>query len=211
MAVLTSAVQDLARFFLSLSGSSSLGVAGGVAGMAASTAEVRVQLCPSASTGGAVALGAVTVDPAGVSGPPSAPAAVPCVSGLQQRQEASCSGRRRRCLSSVGTDRCSKKRQRGRPPSPGPSSRRRERHYRSSSSPSEDDRADTSPRAGRAPGGAPGDFRSAPADDRSPRPGPSGWMSRSSTLAERSRPGAGRRSPLLREWRMTTGRVLLTR
>ena len=137
-----------------------------------------------------------TADPAGMSGPPSAPAAVPGVSGLQQHQEASRSGRRRRCSSSDGTDRRSKERPRGRSPSPGPSSRRREKHYRSSSSASEEDRADVSPpRAGRAPGGAPRDFRSAPADDRLPRPGPSGCTSRSSTRAERYRPGAGRRSP----------------
>ena len=196
LAALLSAVLDLARFFLSLSGSSSLGAAGGVAGVAASAAEVGVQLCPSASAGGAVALGAATAAPAGVSGPPSAPVAVPGVSGLQQRQEASCSSRSRRRSSSDATDRRSKKRPRGRSPSPGPSSRRRERHYRSSSTSSEDDRAAGSPpRTGRAPGGTPGDFRSAPANDRSPRPGPLGWTSRSSTRGEHYRPGAGRRSP----------------
>ena len=140
LAALPSAVQDLARFFLSLSRSSSLGAAG----VAASAAEVGVQLCPSASAGGAVALGAV-------SGPPSAPTAVPGVSGLQQRQEVSRPSRRRHRSSSDGTDRRSKKRPRGRSPSLGPS-RRRERHYRSSSSPSEDERAAASPpRAGRAP------------------------------------------------------------
>ena len=133
--------------------------------------------------------------PAGASSPPSAPAAVPGVSGHQQRQEASRSGRRRRCLSSDGTDRRSKKRPRGRSPSPGPSSRRREKHYRASSSSSEEDRADTSPGAGRAPGGTPGDFGYAPADDRLPRPGPSGWTSRPSARAEHFRPCAGRRSP----------------
>ena len=107
--------------------------------MAASAAEVGVQLCPSASAGGAVALGAATADPAGVSGPPFAPAAVPSMSGLQQLQEASCYGRRRRHSSSDGTDRRMKKRPRGRSPSLGPSSHHRERHCRSSSSPSEDD------------------------------------------------------------------------
>ena len=193
LAALPSEVQGLARFFLSLSGSSSLGAAGGVAGVAASAAEVGVQLCPSASAGGAVVLGAATAVPAGVSGPPPAPAAVP---GLQQRQEASRSSRRRHRSSSDGTDRRSKKRPRGRSPSPGSSSRRRDRHYRSSSSPSEDDRAAASaPRAGRVPGGTPGDFRFATADHRSPRPEPSGWTSRSSTRVERYRPGAGHRSP----------------
>ena len=196
LVALPSAVQGLARFFLSLSGSSSLGVVGGVAGVAASAAEVGVQLCPSASAGGAVAPGAATADLAGVSGPSSAPAALPSVPGLQQRQEASRSGRRRRRSSSDGTDSRLKKRPRGRSPSPGPSSRHREKHYLASSSLSEGDRADASPSgAGRVPGGTPGDLRSAPADDRSPRPGPSGWALRLSTRAERYRPGAGRRSP----------------
>ena len=127
LAALPSAVQDLARFFLSLSGSSSLGAAGIAAG-------VGVQLCPSTSAGGAVVFGAATAIPAGVSDPPSAPAAVPSVSG---RQEDSRPSRRRRRSSSDGTDRRLKKRPRGRSPSLSPSSRRRERHYRSSSS--EDD------------------------------------------------------------------------
>ena len=122
LAALPSAVQNLARFFLSLSGSSSLGAAGGVAGVAASAAGGGVQLCPSASAGGAVALGAATAIPAGASDPPSASAAVPGVSGLQQRQVVSRPSRRRRRSSSDGTDRRSKKRPRGRSPSPGPSS-----------------------------------------------------------------------------------------
>ena len=87
LAALPSAVQDLARFFLNLSGSSSLGAAGSVAGVAVPAAGVGVQLCPSTSAGGAVALVAVTAIPAGASGPPSAPAALPSVSGRQQRQE----------------------------------------------------------------------------------------------------------------------------
>ena len=189
LAALPFAVQDLAKFFLSLSGSSSLGPVGGVVGVAASAGGSGVQLCPSTSAGGAVALGAATATPAGASGPPSAPADVPGVSGHQQRQEASRSGRRRRRSSSDGIEWRSKKRPRGRSSSPGPSSRRREKHYRTSSSSSEEDRADASPpRAGRAPG----DFRSAPADDRSPRPGPPGWMSRPSARAEHFRPGTGR-------------------
>ena len=55
MATLPSAVQDLARFFLSLSGASSLGAVGGVAGVAAPASGVGVQLCPVAPGGGAVA------------------------------------------------------------------------------------------------------------------------------------------------------------
>ena len=126
----------------------------------------------------------------------SAPGAVPGVPGSQQRREASRSGMSSRHSSSDGTNRRSKRRPRSRSPSPGPSSRCRERHFRSSSSPSEDDQAVASPpRAGRAPGGIPGDSRSAPAGDRLPRPGPSGWTSRSSARAEHFRPGAGRRSP----------------
>ena len=191
--MLPSAVQDLSRFFLSLSGSSSLGAACCVAGVAAPASGVGVQLCPSASGDGAVALGAATAVPAGGGGPPSAFAAVP---GLSGRQEISRPSRRRRRSSSDGTDRRSKKHPRGRSPSPGTSSCRRERPYRSDSESSEDARAEASPpRAGRAPGGTPGDFCPASAGDRSPRPGPSGWTSRSSVRAERYRSGAGRRSP----------------
>ena len=51
--------------------------------MAAPASGVGVQLCPSASGGGAVALGAATVVPAGVGPPLSAFAAVPGVSGRQ--------------------------------------------------------------------------------------------------------------------------------
>ena len=196
LAALPSAVQYLARFFLSLSGSASLGAAGGVAGVAAPASGVGVPLCPSASGGGAVAFGAATAIPAGAGGPPSAFAAVPGVSGRQQRQETSRPSRRHRRLSSDGTDRRSKKRPRGRSPSPGPSSHRQERPYRSDSESSEDDRVEASPpRAGRAPGGTPGDFRPASAGDRSPRPGHLGWTSRSSARAEHYRSGAGCRSP----------------
>ena len=107
-------------------------------GVAAPASGVGVQLCPSASGGRAVALGAATAVLAGVGGPPPAFAAVPSVSGRQQRQEISRPSRRRRRSSSDGTDRRSKKRPRGRSPSPDPSSRRRERPYRSSSESSED-------------------------------------------------------------------------
>ena len=192
MSALPSAVQDLARFFLNLAGSSSLGAVGGVAGVAASAAGSGVQLCPSTAAGGAVTLGAATTIPAGVGGSPAASAAVPGVSGLQQRQEDSRSRRRRSRSSSDGTGRRAKKRPRRRSPSPGPSSRRRERHYRASSSSSGEDRADASPpRTGRAPGGTPGDVRSSRALDRSPCPG----TSRSGVRDERYRPGAGHRSP----------------
>ena len=124
---------------MSLSGSVSLGAAGGVAGVAAPASGVGVQLCHLASGDCAVAFGAATAVPAGASGPPSSFAAVPGVSGRQHRQETSRPSRRRRRLSSDGTDRRSKKRPRGRSPSPGPSSRRWERPYRSDSESSEDD------------------------------------------------------------------------
>ena len=159
MAALPSAVQNLARFFLNLAGSSSLGAVDGVVGVAAPASGVGVQLCPAAPGGGAVAPCAATAIPAGVVDPPAAPAAVPCSSGLQQRQGISRPCRRRRRLSSDGTGRAQKKRPRGRSPSPGRSSHDRERSYRSSSDSSEDDQAETSPpMSGRAPGGTFGIF-----------------------------------------------------
>ena len=196
MAALPSAVQDLARFFLNLVGSSSLGAVGGVAGVAAPASGVGAQLCPPAPGGEAVVSCAATEAPAGVVGPPAAPAAVPGSSSRQQRQEVCRSSRRRRRSSSDGTGRAMKKRPRGRSPSPG-RSRRREKSYRSSLESSEDDRAETSPpMSGRAPGGTPGDSRPAPTGDRSPRPGPSGWRPRSSAGAEQYRSGfGGRLSP----------------
>ena len=176
MAMLPSAVQDLARFFLSLSGSSSLGAVGGAAGVAThreSGFSCALQLLVVVQSHLAV--------PAGVSSPPPASAAVPGSSGHQQRQETSRSSRRRRRSSSDGTGRVSKKRPRVRSPSPSPSSRYQVRSYRSSSESSEDTRAETSPpRTGRAPGGTPGDSRPSPVGGCSPRPGPSGRMTRSS-------------------------------
>ena len=115
------------------------------------------------------------------------PAAVPGVSGHQQRQEDSRFGRRRRRSYSDGTDRRSKKCTMGRS-----SSRHWEKHYRASSSSSGEDQADTSPsRTGLASGGTPSDFRSSRAHDHSQRPG----TSQSFARGERYRPGAGRRSP----------------
>ena len=197
VAALPSAVQDLARFFLSLAGSSSLGAVGCVVGAAAPASGVGAQLCPSTLGGGAVASCAATAMPAGAVDSPAAPAAVPGPSGRQQRQEVSCSSRRRRRSSSDGAGRSKKKRTRDRSPSPGLSSQHREKSYRSSSESSEDDRAAASPPiSGRAPGGTPGGARPAPASDRSPRPGPSGWRPRSSVGAERHRSGfGGRLSP----------------
>ena len=192
LTTLPSAVQDLARFFLSLSGSSSLGAIGGIAGVTASAAGSGGAVCPPTDAGGAVRTCTTAVTPAGAGVSPAAPATVPGVSGEQQRKVESRSRGRRSRSSSDGTDRRAKKRARRRSPSPGPPSRRRGRHYRSSSDSSEEDRANASPpRSGRAHGGAPGGASSSRAYDRSPRPG----TSRSYARDDRYRSGAGRRSP----------------
>ena len=152
MTTLPSVMQELAKFFMNLSGSSSLGASGDLAGVTA---------------------------------------AVPGVSGEQQRQGESRSRGRRSRSSGDGTDRRAKKRSRRRSPSSERSSRRRGKRYRSSSDSSEDDRADASPprsrhaHGGARTGGSSWDF------DRSPRPG----TSRSSAREEHDRSGARRRSP----------------
>ena len=125
LTALPSAVQDLARFFLSLSGSSSLGAIGGIAGVTASAAGSGGAACPSTAAGGAVTTCDTAVAPDGAGVSPAAPAAVPGVSGEQQRKVESRSRGRRSRSSSDGTDRRAKKRARRRSPSPGRSSRRR--------------------------------------------------------------------------------------
>ena len=122
VAALPSAVQDLARLFLSLAGSSSLGAVGVVAGAAVPASEVGAQLCPSALGGGSVTSCAATAAPAGAVDPPSASAAVPGSSSRQQRQEVVRSSRGRHRSSSDGTGSARKKRPRGRSPSLGRSS-----------------------------------------------------------------------------------------
>ena len=82
-------------------------------------------MCPSTVAGGAVTIGTTTVTPAGAGVSPAAPAAVPGVSGEQQRLVESRSRRRHSRSSSYGTDRRAKKSARRRSPSPGLSSRRR--------------------------------------------------------------------------------------
>ena len=123
--------------------------------------------------------------PAGAAVLPSALAAVPGVSGEQQRQGESRSGGRRSRSSGEGTDRRAKKRSRRRSPCSERSSCRRGKRYRSSSDSSEEDRADASPpRSGHAHRGA--------------RTGGSSWdfdRSRSSAREVRDRSGARRRSP----------------
>ena len=78
---LPSAVQDLARFFLSLSGSSSLGAIGGIAGVTASAAGSGGAVCPPTDAGGAITIGTTAVTPAVAGVSPAAPTAVPGVSG----------------------------------------------------------------------------------------------------------------------------------
>ena len=179
MTALPSAMRELARFFMNLSGSSSLGATGDIAGVTASAAASGGLACPSSTAAGAATFCAG----AGVS--PDAPAAVPGVSGEQQRRVRSRSRGRRSRSSSERTDKCAKKRSRRSSPSPERSSRRREKRYRSSSDSSEDDRADASPpQARRAHGGA--------------RTGGSAWdfdRPRSSARVEPDRSGAPRRSP----------------
>ena len=188
---LPSVVQDLARFFLGLSGSASLGATGGIAGVTASAAASGGIACLATAAGGAATICTTAVTPAGAGVSPAAPAAVPGVSGEQQRKVESCSRGRRSRSSSDGTDRRAKKRSRRRSPSPERSSRGRGRRYHSSSDSSEEDRADVSPpRSRRAHGGAHAGGRSSRDYDRSPRPG----MSQSYAKEDRYQSGAGRRS-----------------
>ena len=189
--VLPSVMKELAKSFMGLSSSSSLGATGDLAGVAASAAASGGIACPASTAGGAATVCATAVTPAGAGVLPAAPA-VPGVSGEQQRQVESRSRGRHSRSSSDGTDRRAKKRSKRRSPSPERSSRRRGRRYRSSSDSSEEDRADASPpRSRRAHGGA--RTGSSSLDfDRSPRPG----TSRSSVREERYRSGVGRRSPV---------------
>ena len=155
MTTLPSAMRELARFFMNLSGSSSLGASGDSAGVTASGAASGGLACPSSTAAGAATICGAAAAPAGAGVLPDAPAAVPGVSGEQQRRVRSRSHGRRSRSSGDRTDRRAKKRSRRRSPSPERSSRRREKRYRSSSDSSEDERADASPpRDRRAHGGA---------------------------------------------------------
>ena len=180
-----SAMRELARFFLNLSGSSSLGATGDIAGVTASAVASSGLACPSSTAAAAATFCAAAATPAGAGVSPDAPAAVPGVSGEQQHRVRSRSRGRRSRSSSERTDRRAKKRTRRRSPSPGRSSRRREKRYRSSSDSSEDDRADASPpQARRAHGGARADGSTWDFDHP-----------RSSARVESDRSGARRRSP----------------
>ena len=168
---------------MNLSGSSSLEATGDSAGVTASAAASGGLACPSSTAAGAATSCAAT--PAGAGVLPDAPAAVPGVSGEQQRRVRSRSRGRRSRSSGDRTDRRAKKRSRRRSPSPERSSRRREKRYRSSSDSSEDDRADASPpRDRRAHGGV--------------RAGGSTWdydCPRSYARVNPDQSGARRRSP----------------
>ena len=109
MTALPSAMRELAKFFLNLSGSSSLGATGEFAGVTASAAALGGLACPSSSAAGAATICATAVTPAGAGVLPAAPAAVPGVSGEQQRQVDSHSGGRRSRSSGERIDRRAKK------------------------------------------------------------------------------------------------------
>ena len=93
-------LRELAKFFMGLSGSSSLGAPGVLAGVTASAAASGGVACPSSPAAGAATFCAATVTPAGAGVLPAAPAAGPGVSGDRQRQGMSRS--RGRCSRSSG-------------------------------------------------------------------------------------------------------------
>ena len=185
MTALPSAMKELARFFLNLSGSSSVGASGDSAGVTASGAALGDLAGPSSSASGAATFCGTAAPPAGAGVLPDVSDALPSVSGERRRRVRSRSRDRRSRSSSDRTDRRAKKRSRRGSPSPERSSRRREKRYRSSSDSSEDVRAAaSSPRARRAHGGA--------------RAGGSTWdygRSRSYARVDPNQSGTHRRSP----------------
>ena len=184
MTALPSAMKELARFFLILSGSSSLGASGDSAGVTASGAVLGDLAGPSSTAPGAAIFCGTAAPPAGAGVLPDVDA-LPSVSGEHRRRVRSRSRDRRGRSSSDGTDRRAKKRSRRGSPSPERSSHRRERRYRSSSDSSGDVRAAASPpRSRRAHGGA--------------RAGESTWdydRSRSYARVDSSQSGTRHRSP----------------
>ena len=185
MTALPSAMKELARFFLNLSGSSSLGASGDSAGVTASGAALGDLAGPSSSASGAATFCGTAAPPAGAGVLLDVSDGLPSVSGERRRRVRSRSRDRRSRSSSDRTDRRAKKRSRGGSPSPERSSRRREKRYRSSSDSSEDVRAAaSSPRARRAHGGA--------------RAGGSTWdygRARSYARVDPNQSGTHRRSP----------------
>ena len=89
---------------MGLSGSSSLGAPGVLAGVTASAAASGGVACPSSPAAGAATFCAAAVTPAGAGVLPAAPAAGPGVSGDQQRQGMSRSSGRCSRSSGVGSD-----------------------------------------------------------------------------------------------------------
>ena len=87
VAALPSAVQDLARFFLSLTGSSSQGAVDSVAGASVPASGVGVQLCLLAPGGGAGSSWAAIATSSLAARPPSASAAVPGSTGRRHHEE----------------------------------------------------------------------------------------------------------------------------
>ena len=181
MTALPSAMKELARFFLNLSGSSSLGASGDSAGVTASGAALGDLAGPSSSASGAATFCGTAAPPAGAGVLPDVSDALPSVSGERRRRVRSRSRDRCSRSSSDRTDRRAKKRSKRGSPSPEHSSRCREKRYRSSSDSSEDVRAAaSSPRARRA------------------RTGGSAWdygRSRSYARVDPSQSGTHRRSP----------------
>ena len=92
---LPSVMKELAKFFMGLSSSSSLGATGDLAGVTVSAAVSGGIACPASTAGGAATICAAAVTPAGAGVLPAAPAAVPSVSGEQQRKVESRSRGRR--------------------------------------------------------------------------------------------------------------------
>ena len=85
------AVQDLARFFLSLTGSSSQGAVVGGAGAIVSASGAGVQLCPSAPSREAATFGTASAASSLPAGPPPGVASVPGPSGRRSHaKESSC-------------------------------------------------------------------------------------------------------------------------
>ena len=136
MTALPSAMKELARFFLNLSGSSSLGASGDSAGVTASGAVLGDLAGPSSSASGAATFCGTAAAPAGAGVLPDASDALPSVSGEHRRRVRSRSRGRRSRSSSDRTDRRAKKRSRRGSPSPERAEPSRvatlKRHYRKS-------------------------------------------------------------------------------
>ena len=103
MTALPSAMKELARFFLNLSGSSSLGASGDSAGVTASGAALGDLAGPSSSASGAATFCGTAAPPAGAGVLPDASDALPSVSGERRRRVRSRSRDRRSRSSSDRT------------------------------------------------------------------------------------------------------------